>query len=220
MRNKHNMNINIHPARPDDAPFVAWVMLAAGRSHLSYGVWDHYVGGTEQDCLSFLGLIATTAKPHLFHYSTFVVAEINGQRAGALSGYDPKVLGMKAFTQALPEAFQKFGWSRDEQKAAFERYLPWMICMPDDAEGAWIVESVAALPQYRRQGVVNTLLVDILERGRSSGYKRAQIGVLINNIPARRAYEKNGFKFDSEKRDQSFEATFGTPGITRLLLDL
>jgi len=127
---------------------------------------------------------------------------------------------MKAFTQALPEVFQKVGWSRDEQKAAVERYLPWMTCMPDDAEGAWIVESVAALPEYRRQGVVSRLLDEVLERGRSGGYKRAQIGVLINNTPARRAYEKSGFKFDSEKRDQNFEATFGTPGITRLLLDL
>jgi len=214
------MNIGIRSAGPDDASFLAWVMLAAGRSHLSYGVWDHYVGGTEQDCLSFLGLIATTEKPHLFHYSTFIMAEVNGQKAGALSGYDPKVLGMKAFTQALPEVFQKFGWSRDEQKAAFERYLPWMTCMPGDAEGAWIVESVAALPSYRRKGVVSCLLDEVLKRGRESGYKRAQIGVLVNNTPARRAYEKSGFKFDSEKKDQNFEATFGTPGIMRLLLDL
>jgi len=44
--------------------------------------------------------------------------------------------------------------------------------------------------------------------------------VLINNTPARRAYEKSGFKFDSKKQDQNFEAIFGTPGITKLLLDL
>jgi ribosomal protein S18 acetylase RimI-like enzyme len=214
------MNIDIRSARPDDAPFLAWVMLAASRSHLNYGVWEHYVGGTEQDCLSFLSLIATTQKPHLFHYSTFIVAGMNGQEVGALSGYDPEILGMKAFMQALPEVFQKVDWSRDEQKAAVERYLPWMTCMPDDAEGAWIVESVAALPEYRRQGVVNRLLGEILKKGGSSGHKRAQIGVLINNTPARRAYEKSGFKFDSEKRDPNFETIFGTPGITKLLLDL
>lgn len=214
------MNIDIRSARPDDAQFLAWVMLTAGRSHLQYGIWDHYVGGTEQDCLSFLSLIGVTQKPHLFHYSTFIVAEINGQKAGALSGYDPKVLGMKAFMQALPEVFQKVGWSKDEQKAAVERYLPWMTCMPDDTEGAWIVESVAARPEHRRKGVVNTLLTEILSRGRESGYKRAQIGVLINNTPARRAYEKSGFAFVDEKRDPTFEATFGTPGITKLLRDL
>ena len=108
----------------------------------------------------------------------------------------------------------------DDQKAAAERYRPWMTCIPDDAEGAWIVESVAALPEYRRQGVVSMLLDEVLNRGRRSGYKRAQIGVLINNTPARLAYEKCGFKFDSEKRNPSFEATFGSPGIAKLLLDL
>jgi len=214
------MNIDIRPARADDAPFLAWVMLTASRSHLKYGVWEHYVGGTEQDCLSFLSLVATTQKPHLFHSSTFIVAEMDGQKVGALSGYDPKVLGMKAFVQALPEVFQKLDWAMDEQRAAVERYRPWMTCIPDDAEGAWIVESVAALPECRRQGVVSRLLDEVLNRGRRGGYKRAQIGVLINNTPARLAYEKSGFKFDSEKRNPSFEATFGTPGIVRLLLDL
>jgi len=214
------MNIDIRSANPEDAPFLAWVMLAASRSHLRYGVWEHYIGGTEQDCLSFLSLIATTQKPHLFHSSTFIVAEMNGQKVGALSGYDPKVLGMRAFVQSLPEVFQKLHWTMDEQRAAAERYLPWMTCIPDNTEGAWIVESVAALPEYRRQGVVSRLLDEVLERGRRSGYKCAQIGVLINNTPARRAYEKSGFKFDSEKRNPSFEATFGTPGISKLLLDL
>jgi ribosomal protein S18 acetylase RimI-like enzyme len=214
------MSISIRSARADDAPFLAWVMLAASRSHLKYGIWEHYVGGTEQDCLSFLSLIATSQKSHLFHFSTFIVAEINGQKAGALGGYDPQILGMKFFVQALPEVLQKLDWTTDEQRAAVERYRPWMTCMPDDAEGAWIVESVAALPEYRRQGVVSRLLDEMLNRGRRSGYKRAQIGVLINNTPARLAYEKSGFKFDSEKRNQTFEATFGTPGIARLLLDL
>jgi ribosomal protein S18 acetylase RimI-like enzyme len=164
------MNIDIRSARPDDAPFLAWVMLTASRSHLNYGIWEHYVGGTEQDCLSFLSLVATTQRPHLFHNSTFIVAEVNGQKVAALSGYDPRVLGMKVFIQALPEVFQKLEWSMDDQKAAAERYRPWMTCIPDDAEGAWIVESVAALPEYRRQGVVSMLLDEVLNRGRRSGY--------------------------------------------------
>lgn len=214
------MNIDIRSAKKDDVPFLAWIMLTAARSHLRYGIWDHYIGGTEQDCLSFLGLVASTQKPHLFHYSTFLVAEIDGQQAGGLSGYDPQMLGMRAFAEALPEVFQKIGWSREEQKAAVERYFPWATCMPDDTEGAWIVESVAARPEHRRKGVVNTLLAEILNRGREGGYKRAQIGVLINNTPARQAYEKSGFTFVGEKRDQGFEAVFGTPGITKLLRDL
>lgn len=214
------MEINIRLAKPDDASFLAWVMLTAARSHNKYGVWEHYVDGTEEECLSFLRLIATTQKPHLFHYSVFIVAEVDGQKAGALSGYDPKVLGMRAFTKALPEVIQKLGWTEDYQKAALERYLPFMACTPDDADGAWIVESVAVCPEYRKKGVINLLLQEVLNRGRKNGFKLAQIGVIIDNKPARRAYEKQGFKFDKEKRDSGFEAIYGSPGIARLLLHL
>lgn len=214
------MDITIREAGKLDESFLSWVMIAAARSHLTYGIWDHYVGGTEQDCLSYLKLVATTQKPHLFHYSTFLIAEINGQCAGALSGYDPEILGMNAFVEASPEIFQKLGWTKDEQKAAFKRYLPWLACVPENTKGAWIVENVAALPEYRKMGVMSRLLDEVLERGRKGGYKIAQIGHLINNTPAKRTYEKAGFKHVGEKRDSNFEAIFGTPGITKMLMDL
>jgi len=214
------MNIEIRSARVDDVPFLAWVMLTAARSHNKYGTWEHYAGGTEEDCLTFLRLIATTQKPHLFHYSTFIVAKVDGQQAGALSGYDPKVSGMRAFVKALPEAIQKLGWSQDYQKAAMERNMPFMACLSDDADGAWIVESVAVRPEYRKKGVINLLLKEAIDRGRRQDFKMAQISVLIDNGRARRAYEKQGFKFDREKRDASFEKIYGSPGIARLLLNL
>jgi translation initiation factor 4G len=214
------MNIDIRSAKFDDAQFLAWVMLTAARSHNKYGAWEHYVGGTEKDCLSFLRLIATTQKPHLFHYSTFIVAEVNGQKAGALSGYDPKVLGMRAFTQALPEVVEKLGWTEDYQKAALERYVSFMTCTPDNVEGAWVIENVAVLPEHRKKGIVNMLLASAIDRGRKNSFKLAQIGVLIDNKPARRAYEKRGFKFDKEKRHPSFEKVYGSPGVARLLLNL
>ena len=77
------MKIKIRTAGPEDASFLAWVMLTATRSHLKYGAWEHYVGGIEQECLTFLSYVATTKLTHLFHYSTFTVAEIDGQMAGA-----------------------------------------------------------------------------------------------------------------------------------------
>ena len=214
------MNVEIRSAREDDAVFLAEIMLAATRSHNKYGAWEHYVGGTQEDCLAFLRLIATTQKPHLFHYSTFIVAEVEGQKVGALSGYDPEVLGMRSFAKAFPEVIQKLDWSQDYQKSAFERHLPFMVCTPDDAEGAWIVESVAVVSEHRRQGIVDLMLKNILEQGRKNGFKLAQISVIIDNIPARKAYEKQGFKFDSEKKNADFEKIYGSPGIARLLLSL
>ena len=138
----------------------------------------------------------------------------------ALSGYDPEESGMTSFIRSLPEVYSKFGWSMSDQNAAFERFSPFFSCVPDDAEGAWIVESVAVLPEYRKQGIVSRLLDEILDIGREKGHKLAQIGVLTGNTPAIRAYEKAGFHFVDEKRSSDFEAVYGSPGISRLIMDL
>ncbi|MBW2365599.1 MAG: GNAT family N-acetyltransferase [Deltaproteobacteria bacterium] len=75
---------------------------------------------------------------------------------------------------------------------------------------------MAARSDYRRHGLVNRLLEKIFQKGRDLGYKKSQIGVLIGNTPALRAYEKAGFKFFDEKRHPDFEATIKCPGIARL----
>jgi hypothetical protein len=73
------MTITIRNARSDDAPFLAWIMLAATRSHLVYGLWDHFVKKTKKDCLAFPEAIAATGRPHLFHHETFRVAMEDGR---------------------------------------------------------------------------------------------------------------------------------------------
>ena len=91
-----------------------------------------------------------------------------------------------------------------------------MYCAPEHAPGAWIVENVATLPEFRRRGLVDQLLEEILEKGRTAGASVAEVGVLIGNDPAQRAYEKAGFAVVDEKRHPEFEAAYKCPGI-RLL---
>lgn len=213
------MTISIREARPDDASFLAWVMLAATRSHLSYGLWEHFVSGSEENCRAFLRMISITKIPHLFHHMTFLVAEEDRQSIAGLSCYDPTSFGMMAFVQALPEAFDKMGWSKADRKAALERIKPYLSCMPDDVPDAWIIESVAAVPEVRRRGIISMLLHEAIVRGKSKGFKRAQIGVFTGNTPARNAYGKCGFRFEDEKRTPEFEAAYGDYGIARLLLE-
>jgi len=97
---------------------------------------------------------------------------------------------------------------------------PFVTCLPEDREGVWIVEFVATLPEYRRHGLVNGLLLAMLDRGRERGYRGAQISVLIGNTPAERAYEKVGFRTTREKRDAAFAEAMGCPGIATMTQDL
>ena len=213
------MNIKIRPARPEDADFLAWLILTAGRAHVARGIWEVILGGTEQDNLQFLGLLSATATPHLFHHSCYLIAESDGQPAAGLGGYDPKSLGYDALRQAMPEVLIKLGHT-DADPQAERRAERVLCCIPDDAEGAWIIDSVATVPTHRRKGLVDRLLAAILEKGRRAGFRKAQINVYIGNQPALLAYEKHGFKIIDEKRHPDFETEIGSPGMVRMLRNL
>jgi translation initiation factor 4G len=213
------MDIKIRSATPEDVQFLAWVILTSGRAHVKRGIWEVILGGTEQECLNFLAQLSMTKIPHLFHYTCFLVAEVDGRLVAALGGYDPKVLGYPALRQAVVEVSREMGFSGPDE-AAMRRSEKVLSCIPDEVEGAWVVDSVATVPEFRRRGIVSKLLDKILDKGRQQGFPRAQINMYIGNIPAQKAYEKHGFRILDEKRHPSFEAEIGSPGMVRLLLDL
>jgi ribosomal protein S18 acetylase RimI-like enzyme len=210
------VDVRIVDARPEHVPFIAWVMLTAHRSHLERGLWDFLIGDSEAECLRFLEALATTSQPHWSHYSIFIVAEVNGRPASALCGYFEAEHGMDAFRSAVPEANQAVGRTEEDIAAGWERGGSVAYVVPEHVEGAWIVENVATLPEFRRRGLVDRLLREILDRGRSRGATIGDIGVLIGNDGAQRAYEKAGFKVIGEKRHPEFEAVYKCPGIRSL----
>ena len=210
------MELRIVDARPEHVPFIAWVMLTAHRSHLERGLWDFMVEGSDADRLRFLEALASTSKPHWSHHSIFLVAEVEGQPASALCGYFEEEHGMPAFLEAVPEANQAVGRTEEDVAAGWKRGGSIIKVAPEHAEGAWIVENVATLPEFRRRGLTDRLLAEILDRGRKRGATIGDVGVLIGNDPAQRAYEKAGFKVVGEKRHPEFEAVYKSPGIRSL----
>ena len=213
------MNTKIRPARPEDAFFLAWVIITSGRAHVHRGIWEVILGGTEEECLAFLRKLVVTKTPHLFHYSCFLVAAVDGHPVAALGGYDPRSLGYPALRKAVIEVVKKLGMSEPDKAASTrsEKVLCWI---PDEVEGAWVIDSVATVPKFRRRGIVSKLLEKIVEKGRKKGFRRAQINMYIGNTPAQKAYEKHGFKVVDEKRHPAFEEEIGSPGMVRLLRDL
>jgi translation initiation factor 4G len=203
----------IVPAREEHIPFVAWVQLAAARSHLPLGTWDFYVGGSEEECLRYLETLAATKARHFAHYTNFLVAEVDGRPAAGLSGYFEAEHGMGALAIGMEEANAKIGRSAGEHAAGWQRAGSIAHCTPEHPERAWIVEWVATAPEFRRRGLIDALMAEILERGRQRGASVADIGVYIENDPAQRAYEKAGFAVVGEKRHPEFQAVYGSPGI-------
>jgi len=211
------MDYAIRPARIDDAAFIAWVQQEASRSHLPFGFWDVAIPGADEYRLRLIERVCRAEAKSFAHWSGFYVVEVGGEAVAGLSAYDDaKAASGPLFGAALTEALGAEGWNEARMGALLQRLGPFLTCAPEQPDDTWIVEWVATRPAHRGKGYTRRLLETILDAGRARGHTRFQIGCLIGNTPAQRAYEGVGFTVVDEKSDPAFEATFGTPGIRRL----
>ena len=210
------LDITIRAARTEDADFLSWVILTSGRAHVRKGIWEVILDIPEKRSLQFLKLLSITKIPHFFHYSCYLLADAGHFPVAGLGGYDSAVSGNQSLMKALPEVFQAIRGLKPDDFAA-DKTPRILNCMPGPIEGAWIIDSVAALPEYRRRGIVSQLLEEIMEQGKHKGFKQAQINIYIGNIAAQRLYEKHGFIVMDEIRDPYFEAQIGSPGMARMV---
>jgi ribosomal protein S18 acetylase RimI-like enzyme len=211
-------DVQVVDARPEHAPFIAWVMRTAARSHLPKGIWDFMAGPDEQRVLAYLDALASTPEPHFAHYSLFIVAEVDGKPAAALEGYFEEENGSATIAPHIPAAAKAIGADHDALMAQFATGggASMLAVMPKHEPRAWIVEHVATHPDFRRQGLIDRLLAAIIEKGRSRGATIADVGVLIGNDGAQRAYEKAGFRVVENIVSTDFEAAYGCPGLREL----
>ncbi|UCD66720.1 MAG: GNAT family N-acetyltransferase [Deltaproteobacteria bacterium] len=211
------MNIQIREALAGDASFLARSILIAGRAHVAKGIWEIVLNVSESDCLRFLELLACTAAEHLFHYSCSFIAESDDKiPVGSLGGYDPKKSGYQSLQQALPEVYRKLSLPGLDFESANKRASKILACLPKEIENAWVIDSVATMPEYRGRGVAEYMLRAVLDEGKKRGYQIAQVNMYIGNEPALHLYQKLGFTINEETQDTYFEKQIGSPGMLSL----
>jgi len=206
--------LEIVDAQPKHAPFIAWVILAAFRSHLPKGFWDFMRPGTDEQLLRYLEALTTTKAQHWTSLPLFIVAEVDGEPAAALSGYFDEEHGGTRLRDGMAEADAATGTVPDPEGIA--QALTVLNVMPDHVPGAWIIEDVATRPEFRRRGLIDALMQEIMERGRRRGATVSDISVFTGNDGAQKAYEKAGYVVVGEKTDAAFEAVYKSPGTRTL----
>ncbi len=211
------LEVSIIDAREEHVPFIAWVQLTAFRSQLPKGMWDFFVGGPEEDSLRFLEALATTQTRHWGSYQGFIIAEVEGTPAAAMTGY---VDAESSLEEGIAEACQTLGMTQDDIIEGWKRAGTIQLVETEHASGAWITENVATTPKFRRRGLVDKLLAEMMERGRSRGATIADIGVFIGNDNAQRAYEKARYEVVEERLHPDFEAVYKCPGVRQLRREL
>lgn len=216
------MDIATRDATEADAEFVAWVQLAAARSHVEIGFWDLVFNDKPDDAeilRNMVGVVAARARS-FSHWSGFRIAEVDGVPAAGLSGYEPAKVTDEVMGEALLEAATTLNWAPEVLGNFGERAAPFLECIEPAPADHWVVEWVATKAEFRGKGLVKRLLHEMLERGRERGFRHAQISVLLGNTPAERAYEGIGFRTFDDKTSPAFEAAMGAAGLRRMRMDL
>ncbi|ELR14015.1 acetyltransferase, GNAT superfamily protein [Acanthamoeba castellanii str. Neff] len=148
-----------------------------------------------EERIALMKEIIESDEPSFIRWDGFLIAEVDGVPAAGLSGYETKLKSGEVYSQLLLEGMKRRGWTETAIDEYHKRSYGVLAVWPDlhDVENHWVVEWVATRPEYRRRGLVNQLLLRVLDIGREKGYKKAQVSLMIENAPARRAYEKLGF---------------------------
>ena len=202
---------SIRPAHPDDASFIARIVLAAQRGPLPRGWCDIALALPEPECLAFMARLAVARARSWYHTAHFLIAEVDGEPAAALCAL-PAAGTLAAVRDAIAEVAAETG---DDATRIFARGAYARNCWVQGGEGDWLIEHVATDAAYRGRGLVQALIGRALADGKAAGFGQASISFLIGNAPAERCYAKAGFAFAEEKRDAAFEAMTGAPGFRR-----
>ena len=213
------MKPRVRPADRGDTRFLAWVIQEAARSHLEKGIWDVALPDAARR-LDFLEALTRTEARSFCHYRGFLIAEVDGCPAAALSGYEPRIGLGGNWEEANAQASRELGFCDADRQDMATAMASLGNPFPEIPQDRWVIEWVATVAGFRGRGLIGTLLREILQRGRVTRYDKAQVGYLIGNTPAMRAYEAVGFKTVDEKRDPDFEAVLGSPGIATMHADL
>jgi ribosomal protein S18 acetylase RimI-like enzyme len=163
----------LRPARKTDAASLAVLVDMAGEGMPAF-LWSQ-MREPGQSVLE-VGRARAQRESGGFSYRNAMIAEIDGEVAGALVDYrldDPYDTGDLA---ALPE---------------FVRPL---VLLEAKAPGTWYVNVLATFSEFRRRGVGACLLAAAQERARAAGASALSIIVASENSDACRLYERAGYQ--------------------------
>lgn len=215
-----NLEVKVRKARKEDCKAIAFHAYLAGKSHVELSASDFLIPGEPGPTPERLGILQrllTTDTVSWFHYTHYLVAEVNGSIEGSMCVFSNRSRSLESMDKALSE----LGWTKQDIQEKEKRMAPFDIVecdnIPDDQ---FHIETTAVSPDFREQGVATLMLEKAVEQARSLGYRDAYLTILIGNTPAQRAYEKVGFKVIAENRSPVFEEATGCQGKALMRLSL
>jgi ribosomal protein S18 acetylase RimI-like enzyme len=164
--------VTIRDAGKRDCGALAELIDIAGEGLAGY-VWQQIAGPGEDP--REIGRQRAARETGSFSYRNSVVAEVDGQIAGALLGYPIAIEPEPIDTAGTPPMF-----------------VP-LQELENLAAGTWYVNAIATFPGARGQGVGSKLMQEAESKATALGLRGLSLIVSDANLRARRLYERLGY---------------------------
>ena len=169
------MSHTIRSATIDDAAFLGKCVCEA----IGFGIFEQETDENRAIAENIAPLAAREGT--LYSYRNALVAEVNGEVAGAFISYPGEY-----YHEWRKETFRDYPYFKDLD----------METMPDEAgPGEYYLDTMAVLPQFRRQGIGTELMRERIAWVRRE-YPDLRITLLVDpeNLNGQRIYTRLGFR--------------------------
>jgi hypothetical protein len=202
------MGITIKQATPQDAPFLAQMMLQSSRAGKKEGFFDLLFGTNDNSAiLDALEKLAQTEAKSRCHYKNFLIASMDANPVGTLCSYEPRIATGEAFMNALAE----IGCAENDEIVEIihecDFKLNTRVIMFDFME---------ELEGFIDVGILKALMQKSLLSARLKGYTIAQTIIEIGSLENELFYKKLGFKIVAQKECELYREKFGRSGFMLL----
>lgn len=168
------MKINIRDAKPSDAEFIAWTVMAG-------------IGVVWSDLSCAVPMCQTEDSIYSWKHSRIAQTE-DGSPAGCLISYPGEIYA----------ALRDKTWSlfRREEREAGEPLQSYkeLRSDPETFPGEYYLDSLAVRPEQRRRGIAKLLLEDAIAKGRALGFDRITLLAATDSPRLLSYYSGLGFK--------------------------
>ena len=171
--------VQLRDATLDDAPFIARVVLAgidmldidAKLPDEQRAIYEHLMDICSMD-------------DTLYSYLNTSIAEIDGNRVGALVAYDgARYAALRAKTFGIVQQSSGMDLSRNAMETG---------------PGEFYLDSMAVLSDFRGLGIGKMLMRDRMDYALRNGFQKVTLLVDKDKPRLQRYYESDGFAFDEE----------------------
>lgn len=184
---ENNAKIDIRKARPEDAAFIAKVVLAA-MGEDSFGAERD----TENRLVELTKAVAEAAEQDdtLYSWRNTDIIIYNCAVAGAMVSYDGAT-----YADAFARTFSLISGNAELD------FDPEIIgnSEPETSEGEYYLDSMAVAPEFRGHGIGGILIQNALETAEGLGFDRASLLVDPKKPWLVKLYTKLGFTYECKR---------------------